>query len=187
MGKKRNPRAIKPKDLRPCRRCQTLIPVDRYEESNHLCPPCWRQEWQEHQAYVRQNAIIIAEVGVGFTADLFSSELVIELDGGYFHTVRWHDPQQKSPFRGEHLGSFASDEWANIGEEAETLHAQHSPARSIMDDLETYSVAICTGQSPQWMELQGEWHCSDAHIRFCKLWNRIHQDSPWFSRLALKV
>lgn len=184
MGKGK-PRAAKPSDFRPCRRCQVAIPVAQYEHSNALCGPCWKQEWQEHQTYLAQNAIIVAELGVGFTADLFSSELVIEADGGYFQRVRWHNPKNGQTMKGEHLGNFADEEWLDICQDAQSLHRDYSHIEAVMDDVETFELRVRIDNQLQWMQRQAQWQCPDGDRRFRGLWNRIHQHSPWLARLAL--
>ncbi|MEM9218173.1 MAG: hypothetical protein AAGD25_28010 [Cyanobacteria bacterium P01_F01_bin.150] len=186
MGKGK-PRAAKPQDFRPCRRCQTHIAIAHYEQSNHLCGVCWRKEWQEHRTYLHQNAFIIAELGAGFTDDLFSSELVIEADGGYFQTVRWHDIQTGRMMTGEHLDDFSSQEWNDIWTEAQWLQPQYFLDGAVMDDLEKYSICVRMNNGLQWMQWQADWRCVDGDRRFRQLWNRIHQSSPWRSRLALRI
>lgn len=184
MGKGK-PRSAKPRDFRPCRRCQGLISIAQYEENKALCGQCWKQEWQEHQAYVQQNAIIVAVLGVGFTADLFSAELVVEADGGYFQTVSWRDPQNGRAINGEYLGNFSPKEWQSILQEAQALHGDYAHLEAVMDDIESFELCIRIDDQLQWMQWQAQWRCPDGDRRFRTLWNRIHQHSPWFSRLAL--
>jgi hypothetical protein len=55
-----------------------------------FCRFCWQAERRAHEAYLRDHAIIVAAVRGGWTDDLFESELVIEQDGCYIHTVNWY-------------------------------------------------------------------------------------------------
>lgn len=194
MGKGK-PRAAKSRDFQPCRRCQTPIHRPLYEQSvglcmpstYRLCGPCATKEWQEHQQYVQQNAVIVAELNIGFTEDLFSSQLVIEADGGYFQTVHWHDPYTHQAMADEHLNIFSSEEWQHLLLEATMLYPAYAHPESIMDDVEQYSINIRIGKELKGMQQQAQWQCPDGNIRFRLLWNKIHQQSPWFSRLALSI
>lgn len=186
MGKGK-PRAAKARDFQPCRRCQAPIHQTVYAQSDRLCGPCTKKEWQEHQRYVQQNAVIVAALHVGFTEDLFSSELVIEADGGYFQTVHWHDPNTHQAMADEHIATFTEDEWQGILLEAQTLHADYMHSSIMMDDVETYHICVLVGEEMQGMQWQAKWKYPDGDTRFRLLWNHIHQQSPWLSRLTLTV
>lgn len=168
----------------PCKSCGLLLPDYVHRQSRGLCRDCWSQTRLQDQAYRQKHAVVIAELSVGFTEDLFSSELVIESDGCYIHQVHWVAPDIGEPCDGEQLYCYAPQIWEEILIETESLFPFYRPAQFVMDDIETLQIHFRVDGQFESMQCCAEWQCEDGADRFGRLWAKIHQQSPWFQRLV---
>ncbi|MBE9031732.1 hypothetical protein IQ266_18525 [filamentous cyanobacterium LEGE 11480] len=175
------------KTFLPCVRCGELHAPAELHDNDGRCDACWRHDWQAHQGYLREHAIVIARFNFCvWTPDLFDSELAIESDGCYIQRVTWRDPETRKKHFGEQIDCFEPTIWAAILAEAQALSVVYQPHDAVMDDIETHEISLRL--DTQLITLSPEAGCcvcADGAARLQHLWMQIHARSQWRDRLKL--